>query len=55
MTIVMLPICRVEMLLALVRGANAGKRLRRHWVNRLVLGNAQRIFVADQGLGMKFE
>lgn len=43
------------MLIALVRGANAGKRLRRHWVNRLVLGDAQRIFVADQGLGMKFE
>lgn len=39
----------------LVGGTNACKRLGRHRVDRLVLCNAQRIFVADQGLGVQFE
>lgn len=39
----------------LVGGANASKRLGRHRVDRLILCNAQRILVADQGLGVQFE
>lgn len=39
----------------LVGSANTSKRLGGHRVDRLVLCNAQRIFVADQGLGVQFE
>lgn len=39
----------------LVGGANARKRLGRHRMDRLILCNAQRIFVADQSLGVQFE
>ena len=39
----------------LIRSADAGERLGRHRVDRLVLGNAQGILVADQGLGVQLE
>lgn len=40
---------------ALIGSANAGQRLGRHRVDWLILGNAQRVLVANQGLRMQFE
>ena len=39
----------------LISRADAGERLRRHRVDGLVLGNAQGILIANQGLGMQLE
>lgn len=39
----------------LVRSANASKRLGRDCVDRLVLANAQGIFIADQSLRVELE
>jgi hypothetical protein len=41
--------------LRLVGSPDTGKCLGWHWVDGLILGNAQRVFIADQGLSMKFE
>ena len=38
-----------------ISGAHTGQRLGRHRVDWLILGNTQRVFVANQGLGMQFE
>ena len=44
---------RVEKIL--VGSADAGKRLCGHRVNGLVLGDAQRIFIADKSLRVQLE
>lgn len=39
----------------LVCSADASKRLGWHRMDRLILANTERIFVADQGLGVELE
>lgn len=39
----------------LIGGADAGERLGRHRVNRLILCHTQRIFIADKSLGVQLE
>lgn len=39
----------------LIGGADAGERLSWHRMNRLILCDAQRIFIADKSLGVQLE